>query len=245
MPRPALQLVVVVFGCLVAIPGDASAQDSPKSAAPADSRLPPGAIHRFGNRQLRHPEPILWTTVSADGKYLATAGESTVIVWDLKSLAAKCVLTDHPVNDPREGAGGAPAFLSDSKFLLVPVRHERPRGGTDTKADYARVFDVETGKLRFALQTEPGVDVAVWPAAGGKEIAVVQEQALAFFSAHDGKELRRTSLDTRIGDPSITVFAADRLAVWPSNRSAVVVIDAVTKKELYAATATNGVAHVA
>ena len=245
MPRPALQLVVALFGWLVAIPGDLSGQDSRKTSAPGDSRLPPGAIHRFGNRQLRHPEPILWTTVSADGKYLATAGESTVIVWDLKSLAAKCVLTDQPVNDPREGAGGAPTFLADSNSLLVPVRHERPRGGTDTRADYARVFDLATGKIRFALQTEPGMDTAVWPAAGGKELAVVQEQSIIFFSTTDGKELRRSSLETRIGDPSITTYAADRLALWPSNRSALLVIDTVTKKELYAAPATNGVAHVA
>jgi WD40 repeat protein len=241
MPRPAFQSMVAILGWLVANAGDLCAQELPKGTAPTDERLPAGAIHRFGNRQLRHPEPILWTAVSPDGKYLATAGENSVIVWDLKTLVPKCVLTDQSVNDPREG-GGPLAFLADSNSLVVPVQHERRRP-TETRPDYVRVFDIDSGKLRFALQTEPGLDTAVWPAAGGKELAVLRDQSLSFVSARDGKELRRAPLDTRIGDWSTLAFAADRLAVWNPNRSALLVLDVVTKKELYAATAPNGVSH--
>src|SRR5262245_30710231 len=158
MPRPALPLMVAILGWLVANAGDLCGQDLPKGSTPSDARLPAGAIHRFGNRQLRHPEPILWTAVSPDGKYLATAGENSVIVWDLNTLAPKWVLTDQPVNDPREG-GGPLAFLADSNSLVVPVQHERRRP-TETKPDYVRDFDIQTGKLPFALQTEPGLDTS-------------------------------------------------------------------------------------
>src|SRR5262245_25254539 len=42
--------------------------------------LPPGAVHRFGNLQLRHPDGIMGVVVSPDGKSLATRGSEAVVV---------------------------------------------------------------------------------------------------------------------------------------------------------------------
>src|SRR5262249_15457652 len=119
--------------------------------------LPAGALHRFGNRQARHPDGINGSVVSPDGKYLATLGASTVIVWDVQTLVAKCVLRNQNVAVSIGDAGARAAFLPDSKHLLValhPGNRYYIQSDRTPKVDVARVFDVETGKQKFALQGE-------------------------------------------------------------------------------------------
>src|SRR5262249_55752422 len=237
MTRPMLHGLILAIGSAIADPADLIAQAPP---APAGLSLPDGAIHRFGSRQLRHPERILSPAVSPDDKYLATAGESTVIVWDLKTLTPKHILLDVPINDASETDGGRLAFLLDSKALLVPIRPEPPRRpvGGPAKLECARVFDVESGKLLFAIPGAGDDETGVWPAAGGKEFAVFRDDALTFWDARDGKKLRTVSLDKWIPRDALVGFAADRVVLSPHNRSSVHVVDLAAQKELYTANET-------
>ena len=52
-----------------AVPGPGP---GPAGRAPDGFPLPAGALRRFGNRQLRHPNGITAVAVSPDGKLLAT-----------------------------------------------------------------------------------------------------------------------------------------------------------------------------
>jgi WD40 repeat protein len=160
--------------------------------------MPPGAIHRFGNRQARHPEGITGCSISPDGKYLATLGSQSVVVWDTKSLNAKCTLSGsyfggYGYADRSTGV----RFLPDSKTLLVTVRPtDRTSIGVNEKVELAQVWDVETGKKKYGLKGGWGFTFASWPAKDGKEIALLagyrDNATITFFDAKDGKELRST-----------------------------------------------------
>src|SRR5947208_1282993 len=80
MTRCALPTVCVFLILPYAIP----AQGSPTDGFP----LPAGAVHRFGNRQARHAGGILGAVASPDGKYLATRGNTSVVIWDARTLTA-------------------------------------------------------------------------------------------------------------------------------------------------------------
>jgi hypothetical protein len=86
--------------------------------------LPPGAVRRFGNRQMRHPEGVVASAVSPDGKYLATASYSAVVVWDLKTLTAKRVLSGIHFNNngaaDRSGHLPRPASRSGARPRGAP-----------------------------------------------------------------------------------------------------------------------------
>src|SRR5262245_29420191 len=97
----AVLVAASLAGIATVLPGsgpEAPAKDAPKQSPDArlegtypthadGFKLPAGAIHQFGNRQLRHPDGIGGSMISPDGKYLATLGNRTVIVWDLRTLA--------------------------------------------------------------------------------------------------------------------------------------------------------------
>ena len=73
--------------------------------------LPPGAVHRFGSRQFRHPDGINGSAMSPDGKYLATLGQRSVIVWDLQTFAAKQIIRDQRILSQGMDVGGLSARL--------------------------------------------------------------------------------------------------------------------------------------
>src|SRR4051812_4439175 len=168
------------------------------AAAPAQGRaddgfpLPPGAVRRFGSRQLRHPDAITALAVSPDGKLLATASHENVVVWDLKTLAARQTFPKLPAKvNSLATRGGAVTFLPDSASLLVAVFPDfRTIGAT---VELAQVWDVATGKKTLGL-SGPHAYPTCWPAADGKELTVLSHggtQSVArFFDAKDGKLLR-------------------------------------------------------
>ena len=53
------------------------------TAASRDILLPLGAIRRFGEMQFHHPGGIFGSALSADGKWLATASQRSVVVWEV------------------------------------------------------------------------------------------------------------------------------------------------------------------
>ncbi|MBO0700804.1 MAG: hypothetical protein J2P46_20585, partial [Zavarzinella sp.] len=126
-----------------------------ETAAPVNDGfpLPAGAIHRFGNRQLRHLTGITVAAVSPDGKFLATGSFGGVVVWDLKTLAAKRSFPRLPLSySAYLGRGVGLAFLPDSKSLLVSVRPATDGPvRVDQPMELAQVWDVETGKKKFGL----------------------------------------------------------------------------------------------
>src|SRR6478672_4142661 len=93
----AFALVAALTGAATVRADEPLPKDPPRKESPSKEEvsladgfpLPPGAVHRFGNRQLRHPSGITVATVSPDGKLLATGSYGGVVVWDLKTLAAK------------------------------------------------------------------------------------------------------------------------------------------------------------
>jgi WD40 repeat protein len=177
------------FACVVLVVGPLAAQGPPADGFP----MPPGAVHRFGDRHARHPDGINAVAVSPDGKLLATAGANTVIVWDVKTMAARCVLRDQPLMQGYFDASGGIAFLPDSRRLLVgvgPGNNFVFDDGRARKMDVARVFDVETGKPAFAIKGPLDFGSSVWVPAGGKEVVVCTTQKITYYSAADGKEVR-------------------------------------------------------
>jgi WD40 repeat protein len=174
----------------------APAQEPPVTT-PDGFPLPPGAVRRFGSRQLRHPDGIINVAVSPDGKLLATASYGGVVVWDLKTLKARQTLRT-PVSYARATArGGGLAFMPDSKSLVVSVRPNE--GGAfvvGSQVDLAQVWDVETGRKKFALQGTQDYYATCWVADGGKELVVLGNRNAGtggdfhIFSPAGGKELR-------------------------------------------------------
>lgn len=244
LARHALAAAAVV-GLVTLLPAGAPG-DPPPKAEPAKRAsgfpLPAGAVHRFGNRQLRHPDGVHTMLVSPDGKLLATVGGTTIVVWDLQTLQPKCVLRDQhvPGYSPDPGPGRV-AFTADSRSLLVVagprdgVIHKGPPGGTPT-VDVATIFDMDTGKPRFTLKGEQNYRQTTWVSAGGKEFAVVDGQAVRFCDTKDGKELKKVALSGDTPRVSWVAPAADRV-LTQSFRGAPdgspYVFDARTGKEVY------------
>lgn len=206
--------------------------------------LPDGAIHRFGNRQMRHPNGVYASAVSPDGKYLATADYYTIVVWDLKTLSAKRTFSDFKMNNYGIGGrGGHLGFLSDSKSLLVSVRPEyAPFTRNDEPVlELAQILDVETGKKKFGLRGHYGYNVATWVAAEGKEIALYTDPGgqgeIRFFSGKDGKELRSIRTPYIYSSPWIArngdVIAFQRIN-GVSGPVGLTVLNASIDKELFA-----------
>jgi hypothetical protein len=126
----------------------APAQDTPADGFP----LPPGAVRRFGNRQMRHPTDITAVAVSPDGKFLATGSHECIVVWDLKTLTAKRVLPRGVSFGSERLRGGGLWFLPDNRSLLVNARqHDTATFAASARVELAQVWDVETGQKKFGV----------------------------------------------------------------------------------------------
>src|SRR4029077_258246 len=122
-------------------------QRSAEALPPQDGfPLPPGAVHRFGNLQLRHPDGIMAVVVSPDGKSLATQGTESVVVWDLKTLQAKRRIKRVFGSHFRYAdAICSVCFLDDSQSLAVA---EKQRGSGE---ELVHIWDIATGTKQFTL----------------------------------------------------------------------------------------------
>jgi WD40 repeat protein len=229
----------IVVGLVTVMP--AGGPDTPKQGAKPEVAvrktddgvpLPAGALHRFGNRQARHPDGIFASAVSPDGKYLATMGNTTVIVWDVKTMVAKCVLRGQSIQQYQGDSGARISFFPDSTRLLVVVHPNYRRfvqlNDMDRKTDVARVFNVETGKLELTVKGEMDYGAATWPAAGGKEIAVFSQQAVTYHDAKDGKELRKVACPPGLHGLPIVAPVANRMVMRQNDNNTLVIVDLKT-----------------
>lgn len=195
--------------------------------------LPAGAVHRFGNRLARHPDGINGVTVSPDGKLAATIGQSSVIVWDLKTMAAKCILRDQVSPGYYGDSGARVSFFPDSRHVLVAVYPgnnyyiQMERG---QKVEVARVYDVETGKLKFAVRGDADYWTGAWLTAKGKEIAVYAQQAVTFHDATSGKELRKVACGPELNGLLAVAPEVSLLAMRRNDNNTLILVDATTGK---------------
>ena len=234
------QLLVVALAMVVC--SRATAQEPTKtelSAATADGfPLPPGAIHRFGNRQLRHPDGIIAAAVSPDGKLFATVSHLSLVVWDLKTLAAKRAFAGINFNNYGFGnRGGHLSFLPNSSAILVAVRPEdRPVLRVEGPTDLVQVWDIESGKKKYSLKGQWEYEGSAWVTAGGKEIALVGHggpgAGMRFFDIKDGKELRTVETPHLFSTPWLAP-GGDALVFQGSNGEGLGVLDVRTGKEVY------------
>lgn len=199
--------------------------------------MPPGAIHRFGNRQARHPEGITGCSMSPDGKYLATVGSQAVVVWDTKTLNAKCTLPGGYYGGYGYGDRNANVrFFPDSKTLLVTVRPtDRTSISVNEKVELAQVWDVETGKKKFGLKGGWGFTFASWPVNDAKEIALLagyrESATITYFDAKDGKEGRSVKMDFL--NRGLWIAANGKtIAAQTDNMDGLIVLDTETGKEI-------------
>jgi RNA polymerase sigma factor (sigma-70 family) len=240
----ALATVVVLGLALMGPAGgpDAPAKDAPKPDAKpgiVESEiddgipLPAGALHRFGNRQARHPDGISGSTVSPDGKYLVTLGNSSAIVWDVKTMVAKCVIRNQDLESVYVGGGARATFLPDSKHLLLSVLPVYRRVKTESQAviDVAHVFDVETGTQKLAVKGEVDHLTSAWLAADGKEIAAYSQQAVVYHDANTGKELRKVACGPDLRGILAIAPQANLVAFRGRDNDTLRVVDVTTGKE--------------
>jgi WD40 repeat protein len=209
----------------------APAQEAPDDGFP----LPPGAVRRFGNRQLRHPTDITAVAVSPDGKLLATGSHESIVVWDLKTLAAKRVLPGGVSFNSTRLRGGGLWFFPDNRSLLVNGR-QSDKGfiNSDARVELAQVWDVETGQKKFGVTATQDFGAACWPTAGGKEFVVYSGQSgFRSFATADGKELRSVWAPL-VRDPPWIGPRGDVILVQSKDGDNGVVLDVATGKEVFA-----------
>jgi WD40 repeat protein len=103
-----------------------------------DALLPADALRRFGEVQFRHPGGIKGSALSPDGKWLATSGWRSVVVWDVATqLPVHCFDID---SKPRY-SNPILAFSANSRMLAVcPGREE------------IFVWDIRKGQLSKRLE---------------------------------------------------------------------------------------------
>lgn len=223
MIRPLVALLIVA----AAAPG----QDTAADGFP----LPPGAVRRFGNRQLRHPDGIAAMTVSPDGKLLATASAGGVTVWDSKTLTARRFFKMSVRYNSQTARGGTIAFIPDSNSLLISVHPEGGIPGGDI--DLAQVWDIETGQKKFGLSGTHDYHAACWVAAGGKELVELSNSDFGanyarFYNPQTGKPVRVVPLPPNHNPPWVGP-SGNLVATHGQSRAEGGVVDVRTGDEVH------------
>jgi RNA polymerase sigma factor (sigma-70 family) len=142
--------------------------------------LPEGAILRLGSARLRHGGAIRASALSPDGKMLATAGDHSVIVWNLDTGKAR-----HRFRCDRGSTFCGPGltFSPDGRLL-----------GYARNDFFACVWDLETGKemRRFDRRFEDGLG-KFWGACcqcanEGKEFVLASREAIETWNVQSGTQ---------------------------------------------------------
>jgi WD40 repeat protein len=201
--------------------------------------LPQGAEFRFGNRQMRHPESAINSTLSPDGKYLATAGYKVIVIWDTKTIKAKQVIKDTREVSyyPPMGLGGL-HFTPDSKRLLIsmPIYYPTVRGGrlVQEQSPIAQVIDVETGKKQFDLpSTEFGHYNACWISGNEKEFVTCSNGTIRYWNISDGKETKKHGINDYPQTVPWATNRVDRVAFVSQQNQKFKVYDSQSGKEIF------------
>jgi len=240
--RRPVQLVVLLIGLASVSSADLFAQSASRPPMPSDGfPLPPGAVHRFGNRQMRHPDGVVTAAVSPDGKLLVTASYNAVVVWDTKTLSAKRVLPGVRLNSYGNASrGGQLAFLPDGSLLVGTLPKEleaRVIEHAIRQVEFAQVWDLEAGKKKFGISAPMDFNVSIWLAGGGKEIGLVSSgfdgnPTARFYDVKDGKELKTVRVPPAQYAPWVSA-GSDVIAIQANNQFGLTVLNARTGTELH------------
>jgi WD40 repeat protein len=161
----------LVFGLLLVSLNEVKSE-TPRVRA---DELPPGAVARLGTLRLRHGEAVVSLAFAADGKTLASAGESgSVRLWE---IAGGRQLREFPA-----GTGSLVRFSSDGKHLVC--------AGSE---DGLSLRDAVSGKIirRFPAGQRSNGDAFVALAPDGKTLAAPAGNEVILWDTDSGKERRR------------------------------------------------------
>ncbi len=224
----ALVLTAVLLAGVAWLP--ASREAIPSSVAPgrepaaavAAADLPPGAVFRLGAAGLRHGGSICGSTLSPDGRLLATASGRSVAVWDVATrkrlLLLPCDRWPHTVTPQL-------AFSADGKRL-----------GYVHSGSFACVWDLAAGKELRRFE-EKGVNyISCAFTRNGKQFALSarpdrESGRLSFWDLETGKVVRSLGVEnvSRLSPDAQTcvrwvegkiILADDGVADWNEDGTA-------------------------
>jgi RNA polymerase sigma factor (sigma-70 family) len=197
-------------------PDQTAVQPVPKDGH-GDS-LPDGALLRLGSARLRHGSAIRASALSPDGKVLATAGDHSVIVWNLDTGKA---LHRFRCNRDSTFCGPGLAFSPDGTRL-----------GYVRGTFFACVWDLRTGKeiRRFERRFEDGMgkfwDSCCQFANQGNEFVLCSREALQTWNVASGQ------LTTSIPVEIARLSPDGKTYLRTNGKDAVILGDARTGKEV-------------
>lgn len=183
--------------------------------------LPEGTLLRFGTIRYRHADGINDSTLSPDGKLLATAATPTVAIWDIATGKRVHLLRDFPDCGIPNGFGGIKlAFSPDGRLLAQACEYNFA----------ALIWDVSSGKLLGSVGKRPfkpkGWGQMPMPAAAldptfdenshirftsdSKQLMILGRSGISVFDAHSGKRLEKVPVpaEPQAVSPDGRLFAA-------------------------------------
>jgi RNA polymerase sigma factor (sigma-70 family) len=140
--------------------------------------LPEAALLRFGSARWRHGGVVRASTLSPDGRFLATAGDHSVLIWELDTGK---VLQRFPCEEGSTFSQPGLAFSPDGTRLAY-VRSDF----------FACIWDLQSRKelRRFERRLEDGVS-KFWTscqfANGGKELILLARDAIETWNVESGQ----------------------------------------------------------
>jgi WD40 repeat protein len=194
-------------------------QEKPARVDQQGDPLPPGALARLGTVRLRQPDWIRSMAVSPDGKTLASAGESSIRLWEIPSgrpLKKFSVYRDKA--DPRSETASAVAFTA--KGELVALGNHVGKGCV--------LYEPESGKKLQEIKAH-----SINLLSGDGTFAVLSsENRLALWDLSTAKEVHKVpSLDS-IAGPRPAALSADGKTLATSGTLGLRRVDLPTGKDL-------------
>jgi RNA polymerase sigma factor (sigma-70 family) len=169
---------------------------------PFEAALPPGAVARLGSSRFRHTDGINNAGLTPDGKWLATTGWGTAILWDAQTGERK-----HEIRSPDISRGTFPGLVA----LSPDGRSLAHRTESESRA---RVWDLAAGAERAIGTRDPAAGRVVLDSvvfsADGKELLLLTESGVIAFDPATGRQLRAVRAGGRglVAAPRANVFLA-------------------------------------
>jgi RNA polymerase sigma factor (sigma-70 family) len=167
-------------------------------AAPQGDPLPPRAVGRLGTLRFRHASDLQAFALARDGKQLATAAGSTVVVWDTATGQERRRFDRHV------GTVHGVAFAPQGKYLA-----------TAADDNVIRIWDLRTGKELRGLKGHGGTRRVI----GKRGESIPENGVYGLVFTSDGKTLASRGVDQTVRLWDVTTGTERRrleqLPGWP------------------------------